>query len=108
MYVDELYNIPKKISSRWASPENVYGQKGVGGKAALGRKGSPNFHIRPGRTITLAEVSGQSGIVHRIWMTLQDLSPIALRRLRISFYWDGCKTPAVDAPLGDFFCFGLG
>ena len=108
MYKDELYNMPKKFESRWASPENVYGQKGGGGKTSHGRKGSPNFHIRPGRTITLAEVSGRSGVVRRIWMTLHDLSPFALKRLRISFYWDGRKDPAADVPLGDFFCMGLG
>ena len=105
---DSIYSIAKSIKSRWASPENVYGQKGKGGKAAFGRKGSASFHIRPGRTITLAEVSCQSGVIRRIWMTLHDLSPIALKRMRISFYWDGCETPAADVPLGDFFCMGLG
>src|SRR3954447_11421358 len=31
-----------------------------------------------------------------------------LRSLRIDFYWDGATTPAISAPLGDFFGFGLG
>ena len=31
-----------------------------------------------------------------------------LRSLRLEMYWDGAKTPAVSAPLGDFFGVGLG
>lgn len=31
-----------------------------------------------------------------------------LRSIRIDMYWDGADNPAVSAPLGDFFCAGLG
>ena len=45
-------------------------------------------------------------MVRRIWMTLNDRSPTMLRGLRLDMYWDGAKTPAVSAPLGDFFGVG--
>jgi hypothetical protein len=41
-------------------------------------------------------------------MTFPDRSPRALRGLRLDMYWDGAKTPAVSAPVGDFFGVGLG
>ena len=43
-----------------------------------------------------------------MWMTIEDRSPEALRGLRLDIYWDGAKTPAVSAPLGDFFLHGAG
>ena len=40
---------------------------------------------------------------------LRERAPVAhLRALRIEMYWDGAPTPAVSAPLGDFFGVGLG
>jgi hypothetical protein len=30
------------------------------------------------------------------------------RLVRIDMFWDGASTPAVSAPVGDFFCSGLG
>jgi Protein of unknown function (DUF2961) len=41
-------------------------------------------------------------------MTLSDRSPKMLRGIRLDFYWEGATTPAVSAPLGDFFGIGLG
>jgi hypothetical protein len=84
------------------------GKKEEARKQLMGENAARISSFARGRTINLAEVSGHSGVVRRIWMTLQDLSPIALKRLRISFYWDGCEEPAVNVPLGDFFCMGPG
>jgi hypothetical protein len=39
---------------------------------------------------------------------VSDRSPRMLRALRLDMYWDGASTPAVSAPLGDFFGAGLG
>lgn len=108
MHTDWLFHIPKGVSTRWASPENVWGRPGGGGRAAHGRKGSPYFFIRPGQCITLAEASGCSGMIRRVWATFHDFSPRMLKQLRLEFYWDGAQTPAVNVPLGDFFCMGLG
>jgi hypothetical protein len=53
-------------------------------------------------------VKAGSGVVRRMWMTLNDRSPKMLRGLKLEMYWDGAATPAVSAPVGDFFGVGLG
>ena len=104
----QLYEMPAApIQPRWASPENPTGARGRGAQANGGRKGAPTIAIGAGRSAVLAEATG-SGTVRRIWMTFWDRSPRMLRSLRIDMYWDGAKTPAVSAPLGDFFGIGLG
>src|SRR3712207_3617774 len=104
-----LYEMPEgAVETRWASGENPRGEKGRGGQTNGGRKGSPTVAVKAGESRVLAEVSGTSGTVRRIWMTFPDRSPRMLRSLRIDMYWDGAKTPAVSAPLGDFFGIGLG
>lgn len=103
-----LYTIPKGVETRWASPENPRGEKGKGGMSKGGRKGSACFPLKAGEQRVLAEVQGTSGMIRRIWVTIRDRSPKMLRGLRLDFFWDGCKKPAVSAPLGDFFGVGLG
>jgi hypothetical protein len=103
-----LYELPTGVETRWASPENPTGAKGQAGRANAGRKGAPTIAIPAGRSAVLAEATGTSGTVRRIWMTFWDRSPQMLRSLRIDIYWDGAATPAVSAPLGDFFGVGLG
>ena len=103
-----LFTLPGNLETRWASPENPAGAKGQGGRANAGRKGSPSFPLPAGQQRVLAEISGTSGTIRRIWITLFDRSPKMLRGLRLDFYWDGAKRPAVSAPFGDFFGMGLG
>jgi D-arabinan exo alpha-(1,3)/(1,5)-arabinofuranosidase (non-reducing end) len=103
-----LYVVPDGVETRWASPENPTGERGKGASANGGRKGSAFFPLKAGEQRTLAEVKAGSGMVRRIWMTLNDRSPTMLRGLRLEMYWDGARTPAVSAPLGDFFGIGLG
>jgi hypothetical protein len=103
-----LFEMPEGVESRWANGENPKGEKGKAGQANGGRKGAPAIAVPAGESRLLAEASGSSGVVQRIWMTLPDRSPRMLRSLRIDMYWDGAKTPAVSAPLGDFFGIGLG
>jgi len=103
-----LYEMPEGVETRWASGENPTGEKGRGGQANGGRKGSPTVVIKAGESRVLAEATGTSGTVRRIWMTFWDRSPRNLRSLRLDIYWDGAKTAAVSAPLGDFFGVGLG
>ena len=103
-----LFEMPEGVETRWASSENQRSEKGKGGQANAGRKGSATVPIKAGESRVLAEVSGTSGMVRRIWMTFPDRSPRMLRSLRIDIYWDGAKSPAVSAPLGDFFGLGLG
>src|SRR5215218_604718 len=102
-----LYEM-QDLETRWASPENPTGEKGRAGTAAGGRKGSATIPIKAGASVVLAEAKNASGMVQRIWMTMPDRSPQMLRGLRLEMFWDGAATPAVSAPVGDFFGVGLG
>jgi hypothetical protein len=68
-----------------------------------GWKISPFVVIEPGKTFTLAEITGPGAIQH-IWLT-----PTGTWRYSIlRFYWDDETTPSVEVPLGDFFGMGWG
>jgi hypothetical protein len=64
-------------------------------------------HPIPGETLVLADLQGP-GIVNHIWITIADSEYGWPRLLRLRVYYDGSKTPSVDAPLGDFFGVGHG
>jgi hypothetical protein len=103
-----LYDKPHDVQTRWASAENWSGKKGGGGMSNGGRKGSPSFRLKSGQDKILAEASGTSGIVRRIWITIDERTPEQLRGIIIEMFWDNSTAPAVSAPLGDFFNHGLG
>jgi hypothetical protein len=103
-----MYDMPKGVQTRWASPENWKGAKGAGGIENGGRKGSAMFPIKAGEIVTLAEVSQTSGVVRRIWITINDRSSEMIQGLKIKMYWDGTAAPAVSCPLSEFFNQGLG
>ena len=63
---NNLYDIPDNIETRWATAENPKGEKGVGGSANAGRKGSAFIVLAAGENRTLAEVTGSSGMIRRI------------------------------------------
>lgn len=102
--------------TRSICPENPTGEKGKGGMATEGAgsecardlgkqkwKINPWIGIKPGETLTLADIKGPGAIQH-VWMTLT--GPWRFSVLRI--YWDNEKSPSVEAPAGDFFCQGWG
>jgi hypothetical protein len=93
--------------TRWASPENPSGARGAGARENRGAKGHAFETIRVGASHVLADIKG-AGTIDRIWMTIEDRSPEALRGLRLEMFWDGAATPAVSVPLGDFFLHGAG
>ncbi len=95
------------VQTRWVSFENPTGAPGRGGMENKGAKGHAFETVRPGASVTLADIRG-SGIVRRLWMTVNRRAPHELRALRLQMYWDGEPKPAVDAPLADFFGAGLG
>ncbi len=99
-----LFEKPRDIKTRWASFENLNAEKGEGGKVANGAKGYPYHVLQPGESVTILDIKG-CGIIHRIWMTLDDLYhiPEEHRSLKIEMYWDDSDKPAVSAPLEDFF-----
>ena len=102
-----LYTLPENfISSSISSFENINGIKGAGGKTNHSAKGNAFEDLKSGQSKTLLEIEG-SGIIQRIWFTLQDRSPEMMRALRLRIYWDGETKPAVDVPFGDFFGYGL-
>jgi hypothetical protein len=63
--------------------------------------------IMPGETLVMADLKG-AGMVTHIWLTVADNEYAWPRLLRVRVYYDGYKTPSVDAPLGDFFGVGHG
>ncbi|MCC7367423.1 MAG: DUF2961 domain-containing protein [Chloroflexi bacterium] len=105
-----------RAQTRSISPENFDGAKGRGGMATEGTgaeaardlgqgwKVSPSIRIVPGASATIAEISG-SGAIQQIWLTTHYVN---WRRLVLRIYWDGDESPAVEVPLGDFFCNGWG
>jgi Protein of unknown function (DUF2961)/HEAT repeats len=63
--------------------------------------------VMPGETLVMADLTGPGMITH-IWLTNADNEFAWPRLLRLRVYYDGAKTPSVDAPLGDFFGVGHG
>ena len=108
MFGENLYSNQPGIETRWASRENPEGKKGQGGKARNGRKGSAWFTLEDGEDATLAHAENTSGMIRRIWMTINTRNPATLRGTFIEMYWDESEKPAVCAPIGDFFCLGIG
>jgi hypothetical protein len=62
---------------------------------------NPYVHIEPGKTFTLAEITG-SGAIQHIWMTPTGNWKYSILR----FYWDDEKEPSVEVPVGNFFGMG--
>ncbi len=102
-----LYEMRNDVQSRWSSPENPKGEKGAGGSANRGAKGSAFIRVKPGEEATLMDVEG-SGVIHRMWLTISQRSPKELRSYVLRMYWDNAETAAVEAPFGDFFGAILG
>jgi len=63
--------------------------------------------IMPGETLVLADLGGAGMVTHK-WVTVADNEFAWPRLVRLRVYYDGRKTPSIDAPLGDFFGVGHG
>ena len=107
----QLLNAPlfqyQDLEPRWNSFENPTSEKGKGGTENKGAKGHPYDILKAGETKVLLDVQG-TGVITRMWFTIQDRSPKMLRSLKIEMFWDSNNKPAVSAPFGDFFGNGLG
>ncbi len=66
-----------------------------------------NKHFMPGETIVIADLDGPGAVTH-LWFTAAANEFAWPRLFRLRAYYDGKKTPSVDAPLGDFFGVGHG
>lgn len=101
--------------TRSISPENYNGQKGAGGMCALeegsaraaardlgrGWKVNPFIVLAAGSIVEIADIEGPGAIQH-IWLTPTG----RWRNTILRIYWDGQAQPAVECPVGDFFCMG--
>jgi len=103
----DLYRYKGDEQTRWVSPENPTGAKGAGARENKSAKGHAFDTIAVGGKHVLADIKG-AGIIDRMWMTIEDRSPEALRGLKLEIFWDGAAAPAVSVPLGDFFLHGAG
>jgi hypothetical protein len=103
----DLYRYQAGQETRWASPENPTAAKGAGARENRGAKGHAFETIPVGRSHVLADIRG-SGTIDRMWLTIEDRSPEALRGLKLEIFWDGAVSPAVSVPFGDFFLHGAG
>lgn len=115
--MSELFEIHSEYETRSICPENLTGEKGAGAMCELedgsakmeardlgkGWKVNPYLVVQGNTTVTLADFNG-TGVIHHIWLTPTG----CWRNQIIRFYWDGCETPAVECPLGDFFACGWG
>ncbi len=81
----DLYRYRAGEQTRWISPENPRGEKGGGGIENRGGKGHAFETIAVGRSHTLADIHG-AGTIDRIWMTIEDRSPEALRGLKLGCF----------------------
>ena len=72
-------------------------------------------YISPGETYTIADIQGP-GIINHIWLTFNEARANWLEaggsahpgEIVLRMYWDDGSSPAVEAPLGDFFGAGFG
>ena len=103
----DLYHYRPSEQARWATPENRSASKAGGGRENKGAKGHAWDRMKPGEAYVLADVQG-AGTIDRIWITIDDRSPEALRGLKLEAFWDGSTKPAVSVPFGDFFLHGAG
>jgi hypothetical protein len=104
----------REVETRSISAENPDGSRGGGARATtgtgaeaardlgIGWKISPSVNIEAGVECELAAISG-SGVITHIWLTTQRDQ---WRTLILRAWWDESDEPAIEVPLGDFFCQG--
>lgn len=103
----ELFQFRNNTTPGWSTFENKNSIKSAGGTSNRSAKGHAFEDLAPGSVTELVNIKG-AGTIQRIWMTVSDRSPFMLRSMKLEFYWDDEKTPAVSVPLGDFFGHSLG
>jgi Protein of unknown function (DUF2961) len=99
---DDPARIDSALDSRSISFENPTGERGAGGAAANGRKGSPSRLIGAGETVTLADIKGPGRLRH-LWMTFPPGPPAQMRSLVLQVFYDGLDEPSIAVPCLDFF-----
>ncbi len=64
------------------------------------------INIPVNETAIIADLKG-TGVITRIWFTIDSRDPFFLRRTLIRMYWDDEENPSIEVPLGDFFGTGF-
>lgn len=99
---EKLYSL-KNLQSRAASYENRNAEKGKGGMAGNGIKGSPAImDFKKGDVATLLDQEGP-GMVRHIWCTMKPAHPEVIRNVILRIYWEDNDVPSVEVPVSDFF-----
>lgn len=93
-------DIIRPYSSFSFSPENTTGEKSGGSRGKPWQKVRPYLVVKPGETITLAEIDGP-GKIQSLWFG-GDTGPYFILRI----YWEGQSEPSVECPLSAFFGYG--
>jgi len=94
--------IDPALDCRAATFENPTGQRGAGGKAHGGRKGSPSRVLGAGERVTLADIDGP-GTIRHLWMTFPPAPPEVMRALYLEVFYQDAGEPSVSVPCLDFF-----
>ncbi|KQQ03486.1 MULTISPECIES: glycoside hydrolase family 172 protein [unclassified Rathayibacter] len=110
---DAILHNRGRVRSRSINAENPDGSPGGAATTASdlgpGRKGRAFLPLPAGERLELADIEGP-GTIRHIWITVPDTTeggPFVLRDLVLRIYWDDDEAPAVESPLGDFFCNGF-
>lgn len=112
--LSRLVAIDGSVRTFSQSPENPSGVPGGGARAVSGTgaghardlgkrwKISPSIDLEPGDVAEVANIEG-SGTIRHIWLTTNSDN---WRSLVLRAFWDDAEEPAVEVPIGDFFCNG--
>ena len=98
----ELRSRPTMLSA-----ENPRGERGRGGTAGSGRKGSPAIWLEARATATIADIDGP-GVVRHMWFTIPPMRPELMRSVLIHVFYEGASKPSISTPLLDFCGLALG
>ena len=109
MRFDELpmYRLVDEVHHHCSNVHNVDGSRGRAGETTRIPR------IEPGERVTLASLDGPA-VITRFWLTFDwpSKSPypgsmLRNRSVRLVIHWEDADAPAIDVPVGDFFCHPL-
>ena len=102
-----VYRLAEGVRSGCSNIHNVDGLKGRAGA----RVRVPQ--LQPGERVVVADLEGPA-VITRLWLTFDwvdirhyEGATLRNRSVSLEITWDNADTPAVAAPVGDFFCHPL-
>jgi D-arabinan exo alpha-(1,3)/(1,5)-arabinofuranosidase (non-reducing end) len=97
----------RDLESRAITAENPRGERGAGGTAAGGRKGSAWVDVAPGDAALLVDFPGPA-VVRHFWLTYPPGSPEQMRSVWLEVNYDGRAEPSISTSVPDFFAMPHG